>query len=254
LIEKSTFTMVIILVIVVTGLLSAFYISGYLSIRELLSNILSELLGIGIGILIVNVMLSEMENRAWKKVKSHVYDDIRLTAEWAYTSIINIFGQRMFAVPPEIKDKTEFDKFIEMKQYQSIKNLASMSGDDLKKELRKRLGGPGFEALVKLHARGLIRCAEEFSYIEQTYLKFLTPKLADILMQLRRSLRDLGRGIESYLAVRDRFHQKIMEKEPTEREYTRMGLELSMRLEAIATSFKQVIPLLLEIREIEEIR
>ena len=241
----------IILVIVVTGLLSAFYISGYLSIRELLSNILFELLGIGIGILIVNVMLSEMENRAWKKVKSHVYDDIRLTAEWAYTSIINIFGQRMFAIPPEIKDKTEF---IEMKKYQSIKNLASMSGDDLKKELRKRLGGPGFEALVKLHARGLIRCAEEFSYIEQTYLKFLTPKLADILMQLRRSLRELGRGIESYLAVRDRFHQKIMERELTEREYTRMEIELSMRLEAIATSFKQVIPLLLEIREIEEIR
>ena len=250
-IEKFTFTMGIILVIVVTGLLSAFYISGYLSIRELLSNILFELLGIGIGILIVNVMLSEMENRAWKKVKSHVYDDIRLTAEWAYTSIINIFGQRMFAVPPEIKDKTEF---IEMKKYQSIKNLASMSGDDLKKELRKRLGGPGFEALVKLHARGLIRCAEEFSYIEQTYLKFLTPKLADILMQLRRSLRELGRGIESYLAVRDRFHQKIMERELTEREYTRMEIELSMRLEAIATSFKQVIPLLLEIREIEEIR
>ena len=246
--------MVIILVIVVTGLLSAFYISGYLSIRELLSNILSELLGIGIGILIVNVMLSEMENRAWKKVKSHVYDDIRLTAEWAYTLIINIFGQRMFAVPPEIKDKTEFDKFIEMKQYQLIKNLAGMSEDALKKELEKRLGGPGFEALVKLHARGLIRCAEEFSYIEQTYLKFLTPKLADTLMQLRRSLRDLGRGIESYLAVRDRFHQKIMEKEPTERECTRMRLELSMRLEAIATSFKQVIPLLLEIREIEEIR
>ena len=250
-IEKFTFTMGIILLIAVTGLLSAFYISGYLSIRELLSNILSELLGIGIGILIVNVMLSEMENRAWKKVKSHVYDDIRLTAEWACTSIINIFGQRMFAVPPEIKDKTEF---IEMKKYQSIKNLASMSGDDLKKELRKRLGGPGFEALVKLHARGLIRCAEEFSYIEQTYLKFLTPKLADILMQLRRSLRELGRGIESYLAVRDRFHQKIMERELTEREYTRMEIELSMRLEAIATSFKQVIPLLLEIRRIEEIR
>jgi len=251
LIEKFTFTMGIILVIVVTGLLSAFYISGYLSIRELLSNILFELLGIGIGILIVNVMLSEMENRAWKKVKSHVYDDIRLTAEWACTSIINIFGQRMFAVPPEIKDKTEF---IEMKQYQLIKNLAGMSEDALKKELGKRLEEHGSETLVKIHARELRRCAEEFSYIEQTYLKFLTPELANILMELRKSLRGLGRVIESYLAVRDRYLQKFMEREPTERERTMMSLELSMKLEVMATRFKQAVPLLLKIREIEEIR
>ena len=250
-IEKITFKVGIILAITTGLLLIASYITGYLSFNELLSIILSGFFEVGMGIVLVNAVLSEMEKRAWKRVKSHVYDDIRQTAESAYISIVNIFAWRYFAVPQEIKDKTEF---IEMKQYQLIKNLAGMSEDALKKELEKRLEEHGSEALVKLHASGLIRCAEEFSYIEQTYLKFLTPKLADILMQLRRSLRELGRGIESYLAVRDRFHQKIMEKELTEREYTRMELELSMRLEAIATSFKQVIPLLLEIREIEEIR
>jgi len=254
LIEKFTFTMGIILVIVVSGLLFAFYISGYLSIRELLSNILSELLGIGIGILIVNVMLSEMENKAWKKVKSHVYDDIRLTAELAYTAIINIFGQRMFAIPQQIKDRAEINEFITKKQHQLIETLANMGEDDLKKELWKRLGEHGSEALVRVYARELIRCAEEFSYIEQTYLKFLTPELADILMRLRKSLGGLGRVIESYLAVKDQYLQRFMEREPTERERTMMSLELSMRLEVIATRFKQAVPLLLKIREIKEIR
>ena len=245
-IEKITLTLGIILAI--ASLLSAFYINGYLS------NIFFELFGIGIGIVIVNVMLSEMENRVWKRVKLHVYDDIRLTAELAYTAIVNIFGQRMFAIPQQIKDIAEINEFITKKQCQLIKTLADMDDDDLKKELWKRLEEHGSEALVRVHAKELIRCAEEFSHIEQTYLKFLTPKLADILMRLRKSLRGLGRVIESYLAVRDRYLQRFMEGEPTERERTMMSLELSMRLEVMAIRFKQAVPPLLKIREIEEIR